>query len=121
MTLRALLKDPNTTKIWFRSASNEFGRLMDGNKFGTTGTQTMTMVKPSDISQDKAITYASMVCDYHPLKTEPYRCRLVVRGDKLPYASDAQWTCSGSEISAASCTDTHRAHKSTNVTLLASR
>ena len=29
-------------------------------------------------------------------------------------------TCSGSELSAASCTDTHRAHKSTNVTLLAS-
>ena len=89
MTLCALLKDPSTTEIWSRSASNEFGRLMNGNRAGVLGTQAMTMVHPSTISQDQAITYASMVCDYRPLKIEAHRCRLVVGGDKLPYASDS--------------------------------
>ena len=30
-----------------------------------------------------------MVCDHRPLKTEKYRCRLVVGGDKLPYDDDS--------------------------------
>ena len=89
MTLRALLKDPSTTEIWSQSASNEFGRLMDGNGYGVIGTQAMSMIKPAAIPRDQAITYASMVCDYGPLKHEAYRCRLVVGGDKLPYASDS--------------------------------
>ena len=89
MTLRALLKDPSTTTIWSRSASNEFGHLMDDNTYGVVGTQAMEMIKPSDISNNRAITYASMVCDYRPLKQEAHRCRLVVGGDKLPYASDS--------------------------------
>ena len=89
MTLRALLKDPNTTTIWSPSASNEFGRLMDGNKYGVVGTQAMEMIKPSDISNNRTITYASMVCGYRPLKQEAHHCRLVVGGDKLPYASNS--------------------------------
>ena len=30
-----------------------------------------------------------MVCDYRPNKSEPYRVRLTVRGDMLPYPDDA--------------------------------
>ena len=68
MTLRKLLKDPTTTAVWSRF--NEFGRLMDGNDYGVSGTQAMEMVQPSSIPQDKAITYASMVCDYRPQKNK---------------------------------------------------
>ena len=34
-------------------------------------------------------TSASFVCDYRPLKSEPYRVRLVVGGDRLSYFDDA--------------------------------
>ena len=35
------------------------------------------------------ITYANMVCDYRPQKTEKYRVQLTVGGDKLDYSSNA--------------------------------
>ena len=89
LTLRALLQNPDTTEIWSRSASNEYGRLLQGNKYGITGTETMKMINPRQIPPDKKVTYASMVCDYRPLKEEKHRCRLVVGGDKLPYHDDA--------------------------------
>ena len=38
---------------------------------------------------DRKCTYASFVCDYKPQKTEPYRIRLIVGGDKLEYNRDA--------------------------------
>ena len=33
--------------------------------------------------------YANPLCDYLPLKYEPYRIRLTIGGDKLPYPSDS--------------------------------
>lgn len=89
MTLRKILQDPTTTAIWSCLASNEFGHLMDGNEYGVPGTQAMEMVKPSTNPQGKAVTYASMVCDCHPLIQETHHCCLVVGGDKLTYASDS--------------------------------
>ena len=35
------------------------------------------------------MTYASFVYDHQPLKSEPWRVMLVVRGDKLSYNEDA--------------------------------
>ena len=40
LTLRALLQNPETTKMWSKSASNEYGRLLKGNKYGVTGIDT---------------------------------------------------------------------------------
>ena len=37
----------------------------------------------------KKVTYASMVCNYRPLKEEKYRVRITVGGDRLPYHDDA--------------------------------
>ena len=38
---------------------------------------------------DRRIAYVSFVCDHRPLKTKPWRVRLVIRGDRLPYEADA--------------------------------
>ena len=37
---------------------------------------------------DKKVTYASFLCDHHPLKDEQWRIRLVVSGNKLHYDHD---------------------------------
>ena len=87
-SLRTLLKG-NDKFIWFRSLSNEFGRLAQGNGFNIKGTDTIDFISPQDVPPDHPVTYASFVCDYRPLKEEKYRVRLVVGGDKLHYSDDA--------------------------------
>ena len=72
LTLRQLLQNPETTDIWSKSASNEFEQLMAGNDHGISGTEAMTMIHPDDISSTKKVIYVSIVCDYMPLKKEPY-------------------------------------------------
>ena len=87
-TVRSLLKNPETAIIWSKSASNEFGRLMKGNEAGIKGTNTMEPCHLHEIPSSKAITYGTIVCDERPQKSEMYRSRLVVGGDKLPYHHD---------------------------------
>ena len=53
LTLRQLLQNPETTQIWSRSSSNKFGCLMNGDVYGTEGTNTMEMVPPTDVPKDK--------------------------------------------------------------------
>jgi len=36
----------------------------------------------------KAVTYGNFICDIRPLKSEKYRTRLTVGGDRLPYEAD---------------------------------
>ena len=84
----SLLNGPNK-HIWERSLSNEFGRLLKGNIYGVKFTDTMEFIHKHQVPLGKKVTYASFVFDFRPLKSEPYRCRLVVGGDKLPYHNDA--------------------------------
>ena len=56
---------------------------------GIKGTNTLKFISKRDVPSTKAVTYGSFVCDHRPLKTEKWRVRLVVGGDKLEYASDA--------------------------------
>ena len=79
-------KDPDR---WNRALSNEWGRLAQGNGFGVISTDTIEFIPKSKVPQNASVTYASFVCDVRPLKSEPYRVRIVVGGDKLTYAEDA--------------------------------
>ena len=45
----------------------------------------MHFVAKSQIPTDKIVTYAQIVCDYRPLKSEPNRTHLTVVGDRLIY------------------------------------
>ena len=83
----SLLKGPERER-WLQAASNEFGRLAQGNKYGVKATDTINFIPKSDVPHDRKVTYGSFVCDYRPLKDDPYRIRLVVGGDKLDYPND---------------------------------
>ena len=48
----------------------------------------MSFVPKSSIPIDKIITYARIVCDYRPFKSEPNRTRLTVGGDRLQCLHD---------------------------------
>ena len=87
-SLKKLLQGDNKTR-WNQALSNEWGRVANGNMSGIKGTNTLKFISKRDVPSTKAVTYGSFVCDHHPLKTEKWRVRLVVGGDKLEYVSDA--------------------------------
>ena len=83
---RHLIKHPVYKHIWNNSMSNEIGRLAQGNK-NVKGTDTMFFIEYNDIPFDrrKDITYARIVVDYRPQKTEKERTRITVGGNLINY------------------------------------
>ena len=76
-------------EIWIKAVSNELGRLAKGNKYGVSFTETIEFICKNQVPLNRNVTYASMVFDHRPLKTEKYRCRIVAGGDRLTYDEDA--------------------------------
>ena len=75
--------------IWTKSLSNEWGRLAQGNDAGVRSTDTIDFIHKQEVPVDRDVTYATFVLDYRPLKSEPYRIRITVGGDRLSYPFDA--------------------------------
>ena len=73
---------------WETALSNEWGRLAQGNVHGVQSTDTIDFVYYNEVPKNKDVTYASFVCDHRPLKSEPWRVRIVFGGDKLTYKED---------------------------------
>jgi hypothetical protein len=74
---------------WIKSASEEFGRLAQGN--GTTvleGTNTIRFISANDIPTDKKPTYMRMVVADRPEKPNPKRVRNTIGGDRIQYDGD---------------------------------
>ena len=42
-----------------------------------------------EVPNNTKVSYANFVCDYRPLKSEHWRIRLAVGGDKFTYDDDA--------------------------------
>ena len=74
--------------VWQPSMLNELGRLSQGIG-DVKGTDTIDFIPRSAVPANRKVTYANMVCDYRPLKSEPYHVRLTVGRDKLDYANNA--------------------------------
>ena len=74
---------------WSIALSNELGRLAQGVEDRVIGTDTIDFIPKNEVPHNKKVTYANFVCDYRPLKSEPYRVRLTVGGDKLDCEYDA--------------------------------
>ena len=80
-----LKKDPI---VWKKSLSNELGRLAQGVAGRVVYTDTIDFIPKSKVPINKKVTYANLVCDYRPLKDEPFRVRITVGGDKLDCYDD---------------------------------
>ena len=64
---------------WNRSMPNELGRLSSGvGDRMKTETENIFYIRMSQIPKGRKCTYANAVCDYRPLKDDPYRVRLTV-------------------------------------------
>ena len=76
--------------IWKCTKSIEFGRLAQGNKYDVKATDMVDFISKKELPGKIIITYASFVCDHHPLKTDQNRVRLVVGGNRLVYEDDTE-------------------------------
>lgn len=56
--------------------------------YGDVSTDTIDFIRKSQVPPGKKVTYASCVYDHRPFKSEPWRVRCIVGGDKLPYTDD---------------------------------
>ena len=52
-------------------------------------TNTIYFIRKEEVPTVRTVTYANFVCDYLPLKSESYRVRRTVGGDRLEYPDDA--------------------------------
>ena len=75
-------------EVWETALSNELGRLAQGIN-NIKGNDCIDFIRRADIPKLKKNTYTNIVCDHRPLKSEKYRVRLTVGGDKLEYLNNA--------------------------------
>ena len=75
--------------IWWNAVGNEFGRLAQGIGNRVISSDTIDFISKSEVPAGHKITYANFICDHRPLKSEPYRVRITVGGDRLEYEPDA--------------------------------
>ena len=75
-----------TKNIWNQSInSNEWGRLVQGNKHDVRNTDTIDFITKHEVPKGRDVAYATYVLDHRPLKKEPHRVRIIVGGDRLTY------------------------------------
>ena len=86
-TLDSLLAGQQRS-TWLQSIINDWGRLSQGNDPGTVNTNTIMFISRHEVPNDKKVAYATMDCNYRPLKEEKLRVRIIVGGDRLPYHLD---------------------------------
>ena len=84
-SIDSLLQDNTTNSIWSTALENEVGRLSQGFKDRVKAQDAMDFIYHNEIPTDRKVTYANFVCDYRPLKSEKFRVRMTVGGDKLDY------------------------------------
>ena len=82
MNVDKLLK--TESQIWSESVSNELGRLAQGIS-NVKGNDAIEFIPKSEVPLKTKVTYANMVCDIRPKKSDVYRTRLTIGGDKLDY------------------------------------
>ena len=85
MNIDTLLAGPETRKVWMPATENELGRLSQGFKQRVKVQDAINFIYYKDVPKDRKVTYANFICDYHPLKSEKFRVRLTLGGDKLDY------------------------------------
>jgi hypothetical protein len=94
-TMDSLLRGSDS-KIWTRSLSNEWGRCMQGvgkkrpESERIVGNNTMFFIKPDQVPAGRKVAYVTHVCTMRPGKSEVYRVRKAVGGDRLDAYQDVR-------------------------------
>jgi hypothetical protein len=86
-----LMRNPKTRDIWAHAMTKELARLAQGLDGITEGTNTVFYLNHDEIRnipKDRTVTYARIVVDYRPQKTDPNRVRITVGGNLINYPGE---------------------------------
>ena len=70
---------------WWKAVLNELGILANKIYNRVKATNTIEFIRKEEVPKGRT----KFLCDYHPLKLEPYRFRLKMGGDRLECPVDA--------------------------------
>ena len=76
---------------WWKAIWNEHGRHANGNDNQIRSNNTIEFIIKEEIPTGSTVTYTNFVCDHRALKSESYRVRLTVSGERLEYPYDSSW------------------------------
>ena len=81
-----------TRDIWQTAFGKDFGGMAQGdNKIGQQGTDSIFVMTHDDIRHlptNRTITYARVVVDIRPQKTDPHRVRITAEGNLINYPGE---------------------------------
>jgi hypothetical protein len=87
-----LVKDPILREVWTKAFGKEFGNLAQGDKHtNTQGTNSIFILSHKEIRHipaDRVVTYANIVVDYRPQKSDPNRVRITAGGNLIDYPGE---------------------------------
>ena len=85
-----LINDPVLIVVWLKAMCIKLGRPSNGYK-DTKGKQTIHHINHEEIKcipGDRTVTYACIVVDFRPQKTDPNRVRITVGGNLIDHPYD---------------------------------
>ena len=86
------MNDPATAKTWLMAFGKDFGVMAQGdNKTGQNGTNSIFVMTHDDIARippNQTATYARVVVDFRPQKSDPHRIRITPRGNLVNYPGE---------------------------------
>jgi hypothetical protein len=87
-----LVKDPLLRDTWTKAFGKEFGNLAQGDKHtDTQGSKSIFILSYDEIKHipsDRVVTYANIVVDYRPQKSDPNRVRITAGGNLIDYRGE---------------------------------
>ena len=92
MEYRQVMKNPRYRALYKKAYAKEIGRLAQGMPGLADGTETIFFIDKSEVPPNRwgDVTYGRIVVIYRPEKSDPYRVRLTVGGNRLT----CPWDCS---------------------------
>ena len=87
MEYRKIMRKPKYRQLYRNSYAKEIGRLAQDMPGLVEDTNTMFLIEKQyiPVNRWKDVTYGRVVVDYCPDKSDPYRTRLTVGGDRVNY------------------------------------
>lgn len=87
MEFKDLIKDPKTKAMWTTSMANELKRLAQGIR-DIKGSNCIRFIQKNQVSKGRSVTYARLVVNFTPGKSDPNRTRLTVESNLLSFEGE---------------------------------
>jgi hypothetical protein len=89
---KRLMNNPTTAEMWLTAFGKDFGGMAQGdNKTGQKGTNSsffMTHDNIARIRRNQTVTYARVVVDFCPQKSDPHCICITARGNLINYPGE---------------------------------